>query len=93
VPDRFLTFPSNSFSGPTVHDVSTPIENNFDYTEELARLQRQEYEAHYAAAKNGFEFSDDTVALLHQTTIETRRNLVLAAGDPAGSIVPASDVP
>nr|GFA25073.1 hypothetical protein [Tanacetum cinerariifolium] len=87
------SFPSNNFSGPTVHAVSAPMENNLDYAEELARLQRQEYEAHSAAAKHGFEFSDDTVALLHQAAIETCRNLVLAAGDPTGSIVPASGVP
>nr|GEZ95134.1 ribonuclease H-like domain-containing protein [Tanacetum cinerariifolium] len=31
--------------------------NNLDYAKELARLQRQEYEAHSAAAKHGFEMS------------------------------------
>nr|GEY42352.1 putative ribonuclease H-like domain-containing protein [Tanacetum cinerariifolium] len=77
---------------PTVHDVSAPMENNLDYAEELARLQRQEYEAHYAATKHGFEFSDDTSALLHQAVIDTRRNLVLAAGDHAGSIVSTGGV-
>nr|GEW55816.1 putative ribonuclease H-like domain-containing protein [Tanacetum cinerariifolium] len=87
------SFPSNSFSGPTVHDVSAPMENNLDYAEELARLQRQEYEAHSATAKHGFEFSDNTAVLLHQAEIETRRNLVLAAGDPAGSIVSTGGVP
>nr|GEZ64592.1 ribonuclease H-like domain, reverse transcriptase, RNA-dependent DNA polymerase [Tanacetum cinerariifolium] len=64
------SFPSNSFSGPKVNDVSAPMENNLDYAEELARLQRQEHEAHSAAAKN----------------------LVLAAGDPAGSIVSTGGV-
>nr|GEX12801.1 hypothetical protein [Tanacetum cinerariifolium] len=54
------SFPSDSFSGPTVYDVSTLMENNLDYAEELARLQRQEYKAHSAAAKHGFEFSVDT---------------------------------
>nr|GEU60691.1 ribonuclease H-like domain-containing protein [Tanacetum cinerariifolium] len=78
---------------PTVHDVSAPMENNLDYAEELARLQRQEYEAHSADAKHGFEFSDDTAALLHQAAIDTRRNLVLAAGDPACSIVSTGGVP
>nr|GEU94811.1 copia protein [Tanacetum cinerariifolium] len=56
-------------------------------------LGRQEYEAHSAAAKHGFEFSDDTAALLHQATIETRRNLVLVAGDLPGSIVSTDGVP
>nr|GEX52756.1 retrovirus-related Pol polyprotein from transposon TNT 1-94 [Tanacetum cinerariifolium] len=87
------SFPYNSFLGPMVHDVSTPMENNLDYPEELARLQRQEYEAHSAIAKHGFEFSDDTAALLQQAAIETRRNLVLAARDPAGSIVSTGGIP
>nr|GEU48123.1 putative ribonuclease H-like domain-containing protein [Tanacetum cinerariifolium] len=74
-------------------DVSAPMENNLDYAEELARLQRQEYEAHFAAAKHGFEFSIDTTALLPQANIEIRRNLVPAVGDPAGGIVPTGGVP
>nr|GFC42296.1 hypothetical protein [Tanacetum cinerariifolium] len=78
---------------PTVHDVSTSIKNNLDYAEELARLQRQEYEAHSAATKPGFEFSVDTAAPLPQAEIEIRRNLVLAAGDPAGSIVSTGGIP
>nr|GEY46283.1 putative ribonuclease H-like domain-containing protein [Tanacetum cinerariifolium] len=83
-----LSFPSNSFSGPTVQDVSAPMENNLDYAKELARLQRQEYEAHSTAAKHGFEFSVDTAALLPQANIEIRRNLV-----PASGIVPTGGVP
>nr|GEY50978.1 retrovirus-related Pol polyprotein from transposon TNT 1-94 [Tanacetum cinerariifolium] len=81
------SFPSNSFLGPKVHDVSAPIENNLDYEKELARLQKQEYEARSTAAKYGFEVSNGTAE------IETRRNLVLAAGDPAGSIVSTGRVP
>nr|GEV19084.1 retrotransposon protein, putative, Ty1-copia subclass [Tanacetum cinerariifolium] len=87
------SFPSNSFLGPKVHDVSAPMENNLDYAEELARLQRQEHEAHSAVAKYDFEFSDETVEMLHQAEIENRRNLVLAAGDHAGSIVSTGGVP
>nr|GEV75466.1 hypothetical protein [Tanacetum cinerariifolium] len=86
------SFPSNSFSGPKVHKVSAPIENNLDYAKELARLQRQEHEAHSAATKYGFEFSNETAEMLHQAEIKTRRNLVLAAGDPAGSIVSTGGV-
>nr|GEW77181.1 ribonuclease H-like domain-containing protein [Tanacetum cinerariifolium] len=87
------SFPSNNFLGHTVHDVSAPMDNNLDYAEELARLQRQEYEAHSAAAKPGFEFFVNTAALLPQAEIEIHRNLVLAAGDPAGSIVSTGGVP
>nr|GEV57069.1 hypothetical protein [Tanacetum cinerariifolium] len=87
------SFPSNTFSGHKVNDISAPIENNLDYAEELARLQKQEHEAHSAAAKYGFEFSNRTAEMLHQAEIETRRNLVLAAGDLAGSIVSTCEVP
>nr|GFB93745.1 ribonuclease H-like domain-containing protein [Tanacetum cinerariifolium] len=96
---RFTTNPpagthdTNIIAGLTVYDVSAPMENNLDSVEELARLQRQEYEAHYAAAKHGFEFSVDTAALLPQAEIDIRRNLVPAAGDPAGSIVSTGGVP
>nr|GEV21086.1 hypothetical protein [Tanacetum cinerariifolium] len=87
------SFTFNIFSGSTVQDVSTPMKNNLDYAEELARLQRQEYEAHSAAAKHDFEFSVDTAALLPQANIEICRNLVPATGDPAGGIVPTGGVP
>nr|GEW10484.1 hypothetical protein [Tanacetum cinerariifolium] len=87
--DGFLV----GFLGPTVQDVSAPMENNLDYAEELARLQRQEYEAHSASMKHGFKFFVDKAALLPYATIEIRRNLVPVAGDPAGSIVPTGGVP
>nr|GFB73248.1 hypothetical protein [Tanacetum cinerariifolium] len=95
--EQAILVPSNSFSGPKYNTVSAPIENHLDYAEELARLQRQEHEAHSAAAKYGFEFSNGTAEMLHQAKIETRRNLVLAAGDPAGIVstggVPAGSIP
>nr|GEY10207.1 hypothetical protein [Tanacetum cinerariifolium] len=47
----------------------------------------------FSAAKYGFEFSNKTAEILHQADIETRRNLVLAAGDLAGSLVSTSGVP
>nr|GEZ61242.1 retrotransposon protein, putative, unclassified [Tanacetum cinerariifolium] len=78
------SFPSNSFSGPTVQNVSASMKNNLDYTDELARFQRQESEAHFADVKHDTNF---------------RRNLVPASGivptggDPADSSVPAGDVP
>nr|GFD58605.1 hypothetical protein [Tanacetum cinerariifolium] len=62
------------------------------YVEELARLQRQEHEAHSATVKYGFEFFDDIAMMLHQAKIESRRNLVLALGDPASSIVSTGGV-
>nr|GEU69536.1 putative ribonuclease H-like domain-containing protein [Tanacetum cinerariifolium] len=89
---RYLEDKPND-QGPKVNDVFAPMENNLDYAEEIARLQRQEHEAHSAAVKYGFEFSNETVEMLHQAEIETHRNLVLAAGDPAGSIVSTGEVP
>nr|GFA64797.1 hypothetical protein [Tanacetum cinerariifolium] len=86
------SFYSNSFPGPKIHDVFAPMENNLDYAEELARLQKQEHEAHSAAAKYGFEFTNETTKMLHQEEIKTPKNLVLAAGDPAGSIVSTGGV-
>nr|GEW13074.1 hypothetical protein [Tanacetum cinerariifolium] len=87
------THDTNIIAGPKVLDVSAPMENNLDYAEELARLQRQEHEAHSAAAKYGFEFFNATAEMLHQAKIETCRNLVLAAGDPACSMVSTGGVP
>nr|GEZ56102.1 ribonuclease H-like domain-containing protein [Tanacetum cinerariifolium] len=73
----YTRFKTNTPAGPKVNDVFAPMENNLDYAEELARLQRQEYEAHSAAVKYGFEFSNETAEMLHQAKIKTRRNLVL----------------
>nr|GFB62106.1 putative ribonuclease H-like domain-containing protein [Tanacetum cinerariifolium] len=53
----------------------------------------QDHEAHSAAEKYGFEFSNETTEMLHQAEIETCRHLVLGAGDPAGSIVSTGRVP
>ncbi|GJT34438.1 putative ribonuclease H-like domain-containing protein [Tanacetum coccineum] len=46
------SFPSNSFSGPTVHEASEMVESSSDYAEELARLQKQAYEANATAEKH-----------------------------------------
>nr|GFA22331.1 ribonuclease H-like domain, reverse transcriptase, RNA-dependent DNA polymerase [Tanacetum cinerariifolium] len=90
---------TNINAGPKVNPVSATMENHLDHAEELARLHRQEHEAHSAAAKYDFEFSNETAEMLHQAKIKTRRNLVFAAGSivstggvPAGS-VPAGSVP
>nr|GEX45065.1 putative ribonuclease H-like domain-containing protein [Tanacetum cinerariifolium] len=80
----FVRYAANS---PKVNEISATIENHLDYAKELASLQRQEHEAHSVAKKYSFEFSNETAEMLHQAEIETRRNLVLAVGDPAGSIV------
>ncbi|GJV73661.1 putative ribonuclease H-like domain-containing protein [Tanacetum coccineum] len=75
------SFPSNSFSGPKVHEASEMVESNSDYAEELARLQRQEHEAKDTAEKYGFGFSKDTEEHLRQADMV-----------PAGSIDPAASI-
>nr|GEU80450.1 hypothetical protein [Tanacetum cinerariifolium] len=48
------SFPSNSFDGPSSSNGPSVIERNADYAKELARLQRQEYEAKDAAERYGY---------------------------------------
>ncbi|GJS51578.1 putative ribonuclease H-like domain-containing protein [Tanacetum coccineum] len=69
--------PSSS-NGPSV------MERNADYAEELAKLQRQEYEAKDAAARYGYLFSQATAEILSQAEAEIRNQGVSADRDPAG---------
>nr|GEV28867.1 hypothetical protein [Tanacetum cinerariifolium] len=86
---RFITNPpagthdSNILAGTPADDSDSKMSLHqwriiMDYADELARLQRQEYEAHSAAMKHDTNF---------------RRNLVLAGSDPAGGIVPTGGDP
>nr|GFC14848.1 ribonuclease H-like domain-containing protein [Tanacetum cinerariifolium] len=50
-------FPSNSFTGPSSSNGPSVTERNANYAEELARPQRQEYEAKDAAERYGYLFS------------------------------------
>ncbi|GJR33391.1 putative ribonuclease H-like domain-containing protein, partial [Tanacetum coccineum] len=70
------SFPSNSFSGTKVLATSDMVESSSDYAEELARLQKQAYEANATAERH-----------LSQAVIATSRN-----GVPAGKVVPVADV-
>ncbi|GJW17418.1 putative ribonuclease H-like domain-containing protein [Tanacetum coccineum] len=70
------SFPSNSFSGTKVNEASEMMESSSDYAEELARLQKQAYEANSIAEQH-----------LSQADLATSRN-----GVPAGKVVPAADV-
>nr|GEX59788.1 putative ribonuclease H-like domain-containing protein [Tanacetum cinerariifolium] len=82
------SFPFNSFLGPKVNEVSATIENHLDYAKEIARLQRQEHEAH-SAVKN--------VPAGSIPTHSVPASSVPASSVPAGSIptgsVPAGSVP
>ncbi|GJT72970.1 hypothetical protein Tco_1032256 [Tanacetum coccineum] len=77
--EQVIVVPSNSFSGPKVHEASQMMESNSDYAEQLARLQRQEHEAKDTAMKYGF--SKDTEEHLRQADMV-----------PAGSIDPAASI-
>ncbi|GJY22891.1 putative ribonuclease H-like domain-containing protein [Tanacetum coccineum] len=70
------SFPSNSFSGPKVLEASEMVESSSDYAEELARLQKQAYEANATAEKH-----------LSQADLAASRNRV-----PAGKIDSAAGV-
>ncbi|GJW54131.1 putative ribonuclease H-like domain-containing protein [Tanacetum coccineum] len=70
------SFPSNSFSGTKVNEASDMVESSSDYAEELARLQKQAYEANTTAEKH-----------LSQADLATSRNRV-----PAGRVDSAAGV-
>ncbi|GJU68658.1 hypothetical protein Tco_1254917 [Tanacetum coccineum] len=61
------------------------MERNVDYAEELAKLQRQEYEAKDAAARYGYLFSQETAEILSQAEAKIRNQGVSADRDPVGS--------
>ncbi|GJT36814.1 putative ribonuclease H-like domain-containing protein, partial [Tanacetum coccineum] len=70
------SFPSNSFAGPSSSNGPSVMERNADYAEELAKLQRQEYEAK-DAAKDTWKTADTVTAVSAS---------VPATSIPAGSI-------
>ncbi|GJW41263.1 putative ribonuclease H-like domain-containing protein [Tanacetum coccineum] len=78
------SFPSNSFAGPSSGNGPSVMERNADFAEELAKLQRQEYEAKDAAARYGYLFSQATAEILSQAEAEIRNRGVSADRDPAG---------
>ncbi|GJV96903.1 putative ribonuclease H-like domain-containing protein [Tanacetum coccineum] len=78
------SFPSNSFAGPSSSNGPSIMERNADYAEELAKLQRQEYEAKDAAARYGYLFSQATAEILCQAEAEIRNQGVSADRDSAG---------
>ncbi|GJU96563.1 putative ribonuclease H-like domain-containing protein, partial [Tanacetum coccineum] len=80
------SFPSNSFTGPSSSNGPSVLERNADYAEELAKLQRQEYEAKDAAARYGYLFSQATAEILSQAEAKIRHQGVSAARDPAGGV-------
>ncbi|GKF64890.1 hypothetical protein Tco_0188338, partial [Tanacetum coccineum] len=85
------SFPSNSFAGPSSSNGPSVIKRNADYAEELAKLQRQEYEAKDAAARYGYLFSQETAEILSQAEAEIRNQGVSADRDPAGFAFAGSD--
>ncbi|GKC36996.1 hypothetical protein Tco_1049380, partial [Tanacetum coccineum] len=80
------SFPSNSLAGPSSSTGPSVIERNADYAEELAKLQRQEYEAKDAAARYGYLFSQAIAEILSQAEANIRHQGVSADRDPAGGV-------
>ncbi|GJU41159.1 putative ribonuclease H-like domain-containing protein [Tanacetum coccineum] len=74
----------NINAGPSSSNGPSVMERNADYAEELAKLQRQEYEAKDAAARYGYLFSQATAEILCQAEAEIRNQGVSAVRDPAG---------
>ncbi|GJR78482.1 putative ribonuclease H-like domain-containing protein [Tanacetum coccineum] len=79
-------------AGTKVHEASDMVESNSDYAEELARLQRQEYEAKDTAAKYGFGFSKDTAGSVNPAASISAGSIDPAASIFAGSIVHAASI-
>ncbi|GJX88083.1 putative ribonuclease H-like domain-containing protein, partial [Tanacetum coccineum] len=79
------SFPSNSFAGPSSSNGPSIMERNADYAEELAKLQRQEYEAKETQLHvSGYLFSQATAEILCQAEAEIRNQGVSADRDSAG---------
>ncbi|GJU79466.1 putative ribonuclease H-like domain-containing protein [Tanacetum coccineum] len=85
------SFPSNSVAGPSSSNGPSVMERNADYAEELAKLQRQEYEAKDAAARYGYLFSQATAEILCQAEAKIRNQGVSADRDPAGIVSAVRD--
>ncbi|GJR08892.1 ribonuclease H-like domain-containing protein [Tanacetum coccineum] len=85
------SFPSNSFTGPSSSNGPSVMERNADHAEELAKLQRQEYEAKDAAARYGYLFSQETAEILSQAEAEIRNPGISTfwSYEPAGKGNPA----
>ncbi|GJT45514.1 hypothetical protein Tco_0954229 [Tanacetum coccineum] len=75
---------TNINAGPSSSNGPSVMKRNADYVEELAKLQRQEYEAKDAAARYGYLFSQATAEILCQAEAEIRNQGVSAVRDPAG---------
>ncbi|GJT16838.1 putative ribonuclease H-like domain-containing protein [Tanacetum coccineum] len=80
----YTRFKSDTPAGPSSGNGPSVMERNADFAEELAKLQRQEYEAKDAAARYGYLFSQATAEILSQAEAEIRNQGVSADRDPAG---------
>ncbi|GJV32020.1 putative ribonuclease H-like domain-containing protein [Tanacetum coccineum] len=94
------SFPSNQFSGPEVNPASDTVESSSDYAEELARLQRQAYEAN-STATDTWKTADTVpaVSAIPATSIPANTFLELLvigwyyySGQAGGSAVPTTTI-
>ncbi|GKC96358.1 putative ribonuclease H-like domain-containing protein, partial [Tanacetum coccineum] len=83
------SFPSNSFVGPSSSNGPGVMERNADYAEELAKLQRQEYEAKDAAARYGYLDPAGIDSAGGVSAGSTSAGSDPAGGNPPGSFQPA----
>nr|GEV05363.1 hypothetical protein [Tanacetum cinerariifolium] len=86
----YTRFKSTTPAGPMVNEVSAPMENRLDYIDELARLHRQENDAHSAATRDLLYAAGDFAGSLVSAARDSAGSLVSAAGDSAGSLVSAA---
>ncbi|GKA45739.1 hypothetical protein Tco_0738535, partial [Tanacetum coccineum] len=89
---RFKSNQPASTQDTHIHAASKMVENNSDYAEELARLQRQGHEARDIAKKYGFGFSKDTEELLRQADMVPASRIDPATSIFAGSIDHAASI-
>nr|GFC67082.1 hypothetical protein [Tanacetum cinerariifolium] len=97
----YTHFKPNPPAGPKVNDIFASMENNLDYAKELARLQKQEHEAHSTAAKNLVIAAEDPAGCsvstggVHDGSVPV--GSIPPSSVPAGSVptrsVPTSNVP
>nr|GFD17441.1 hypothetical protein [Tanacetum cinerariifolium] len=78
---------TNLASSVVVDPVATKRVNTIHPQSQILRELQSPVQTRSKVQKSKF------AEMLHQVEIETRRNLVLAAGDPAGSIVSTGGVP
>ncbi|GJW89500.1 putative ribonuclease H-like domain-containing protein, partial [Tanacetum coccineum] len=85
----YTRFKTNKPAGPSSSNGPSVMERNADYAEELAKLQRQEYEAKDAAARYGYLDPAGIDSAGGVSAGSTSAGSDPATGNPTGSFEPA----